>query len=374
MILGWIALALALGPLALGLVNLALLRRPAPAASRQAVSVLIPARNEAANIAEACAAVLASEGVELELIVLDDASTDATPEILRGIADPRLRVAAAPVLPPGWSGKQHACHVLGGLASHGLMVFVDADVRLAPDALARLVAFRERSGAALVSGFPRQETGTLLEKLVIPLINWLLVGYLPMLGMRLSRRAAFGAGCGQWFLTGRDSYAAVGGHAAVKASLHDGLTLPRAYRRAGFRTDVCDASTIAVCRMYCSASGVWLGLAKNAGEGMATAMQLPVWTVLLGVGHVLPLFLLAASLLVGDRDAARIAGAATTLSLGLRLATAVWFRASLLGAVLHPVGVLVLLAIQWYAAYRSLAGRPVGWKGRTPIATGRRDR
>jgi hypothetical protein len=144
----------------------------------------------------------------------------------------------------------------------------------------------------------------------------------------------------------------------VKASLHDGLTLPRAYRRAGFRTDVCDATGIAACRMYRSAAGVWNGLAKNAREGMATAVQLPVWTFLLLAGHVVPWLLLA------DRAAAPVAAVACGFSVGLRVVMAVWFRASLVGALLHPAGVLVLLAIQWFAAYRALVGRPVGWKGR----------
>ncbi len=363
----WVCLAAAALPAALAAVN-ALLFRPPPraAASPVAVSVLIPARNEEASIAACVESVLASRGAELEVIVLDDHSTDRTAEVVREIAarDGRVQLASAPPLPAGWCGKQHACFALSRLARHLLLTFLDADVRLAPDALARLAAFRERSGAALVSGFPRQETGTLLEQLVIPLINWLLVGYLPMVGMRLSRWSAFGAGCGQWFLTTRDAYAAVGGHAAVKSSLHDGLTLPRAYRRAGFRTDVCDATSLAVCRMYRSAAGVWLGLAKNAREGMASAGQLPVWTVLLAAGHVLPPVLLGASLLTTNYEAIAITGAACLFSLGLRLTTAGWFRASGLGALLHPVGVLVLLTIQWYAAYRAAAGRPVGWKGR----------
>lgn len=368
----WVCLVAAALPAALAAVN-AFFFRPPPrvaAVSPVAMSVLIPARNEEAGIAACVEAVLASRGVELDVIVLDDDSTDRTAAIVCEVAakEARLRLESAPPLPAGWCGKQHACFALSKFARHDLFVFLDADVRLARDGLARLVAFREKRRAALVSGFPRQETGTPLEKLVIPLINWLLVGYLPMVGMRLSRWAAFGAGCGQWFLTDRASYAAVSGHAAVKGSLHDGLTLPRAYRRAGFRTDVCDATDLAVCRMYRSAAGVWLGLAKNAREGMATAVQLPVWTFLLLAGHVAPFLLLA------DRDAVPVAGAACVLSLGLRVATAVWFRASLGGALLHPVGVLVLLAIQWFAAYRALAGRPVGWKGRAPIATGRRDR
>jgi hypothetical protein len=367
--LAWVCIGLAALPAVVAAVN-ALFFRPPPQViveSRPGVSVLIPARNEEGSIAACVESVLATDGVELEVIVLDDHSTDHTADVVREIAakDGRVRVEAAPELPAGWCGKQHACYVLSGLARHPLLTFLDADVRLTPDALARLVAFRDRSAAVLISGFPRQETGTLLEKLLIPLINWLLVGYLPMAGMRFSRRAAFGAGCGQWFLTDRDSYAAVGGHAAVKSSLHDGLTLPRAYRRAGFHTDVCDATEISACRMYRSTAGVWLGLAKNAREGMATAAQLPLWTVLLGGGHVLPWVVAVFE---------PWAWVAVGLSVGLRLGTAVWFRASLLGAVLHPVGVLLLVAVQWYAAYRAAAGRPVGWKGRPPIATGAVDR
>jgi glycosyltransferase involved in cell wall biosynthesis len=332
----------------------------------QSISVLIPARNEEASIAACVASVLASRGVELEVIVLDDHSTDRTADVVRELAakDGRVRVEPAPDLPAGWCGKQHACFALARLARHPMLTFLDADVRLAPDALARLAALHERSGAALVSGFPRQETGTPLEKLVIPLINWLLVGYLPMVGMRLSRWAAFGAGCGQWFLTDRASYEAVGGHAAVNGSLHDGLTLPRAYRRVRFHTDVCDATGLAACRMYRDAAGVWFGLAKNAREGMASAGQLPVWTVLLGGGYVLPPLLLVVAIALGDRDAAALAASAVGLGVGLRVATALWFRSSLLGALLHPVGVAALLAIQWFAAYRALVGRPVGWKGR----------
>lgn len=363
-LLAWVCIGLAALPVVLSVVN-AFFFRPPPrrAAAPLPVSVLIPARNEEASIAACVESVLASRGVEIEVIVLDDDSTDRTAAVVREIAakDGRVRLKAAPDLPAGWNGKQHACYALAGHARHPLLTFLDADVRLTPDALARLVAFRERNGAALVSGFPRQDTGTLLEKLVIPLINWLLVGYLPMVGMRFSRWAAFGAGCGQWFLTDRACYDAVGGHAAVKASLHDGLTLPRAYRRAGLRTDVCDASGIAVCRMYRSAAAVWLGLAKNAREGMAAGVQLPVWTLLLAGGHLMPLVVAVFE---------PLGWVAVALSVGLRLATALWFRASLLGAVLHSAGVVLLLAIQWFATYRAAVGRPVGWKGRPAVAPG----
>ena len=164
-------------------------------------------------------------------------------------------------------------------------------MRLAPDALARLAAFRQSSGAALVSGFPRQETGTLLEKLVIPLIQWLLMSYLPFDRMRKDLQPGLGVGCGQWFLTGRVDYNKAGGHAAIKASLHDGVKLPRAYRDAGMMTDACDATGLATCRMYRTATQVWYGLAKNAQEGLGAPRLIVFTTTLLFCGQVLPVLL-----------------------------------------------------------------------------------
>ena len=260
--------------------------------------------------------------------------------------------------PPAGVGSSTPASPCRGTPGFPVLAFLDADVRLEPDALARMVSFLHTTNAGLVSGFPRQETGTLFERLVIPLINWLLVCYFPMIGMRHTRRAMFGVGCGQWFTTTREAYDAVGGHAAVKASLHDGITLPRVYRRAGFHTDICDATMFATCRMYRSARGVWDGLAKNAREGMAATAQLPVWTFVLLAGQVVPF-----ALLLSAASSLPVLGA-VALAWVPRFHAAWRFRASWVGAVLHPVGVSILLAIQWYAVYRSAIGRPVGWKGR----------
>src|SRR5207249_2189563 len=163
----------------------------------------------------------------------------------------------------------------------------------------------------------------------------------------------FGAGCGQLFLTRRPSYEAAGGHANIRTTLHDGIKLPRAFRAAGLLTDLCDATELAVCRMYRGGAELWRGLAKNATEGLASpAMILPA-TLLLAGGQVLPVALLAAAPWLPPA-AGWLAGAATALAYSTRLAGVVRFRQSLLGALLHPVGVLVLLAIQWYALARRL--------------------
>lgn len=374
--LAWCALVLAALPAAVAAMNLFFYRRPRPApalvgdgARPAAISILIPARDEAAQIGGALHAVLASTGVDLEVVVLDDHSSDRTAEIVRAVAaaDPRVRLAMAPPLPTGWSGKQHACHRLASLACHELMLFVDADVRFAPDGLARVAAFLQAHPAvALASGFPHQVTRTLAEKLVVPMILFLLLGYLPMPGLRWTVWPAFGAACGQLIAVRRAAYERAGGHAAIRSSLHDGLSLPRAFRRCGLRTDVFDATDVASCRMYEGARAVWAGFSKNATEGMATPAALPVWTVLLFGGHVLPFLLVAAAVLLDlPPGVLLLAFLATGLSLGLRLALALRFRQSWLGAVLHPLGVLATLAIQISALVRALRGAPPVWRGRS---------
>ena len=360
-LLGLLALLLAGGPFALAMANLRILRTPAAAASPPPISVLIPARNEEANIAGAVAAILANTAAAFELVVLDDGSTDATPEILAAIADPRLRVISGPALPPGWSGKQHACSILARAARHDLLVFTDADVRLAPDALARMAGFMECHRVGLASGFPRQITRTWSEQLLLPLIHFLLIGYLPMTMMQRSPATGLGAGCGQLFIARRAAYERAGGHGAIRASLHDGITLPRAFRRAGEMTGLFDATGIASCRMYASAAEVWSGLGKNATEGMAQPVPLVIWSALLLGGHVLPLALM---LLAPSTPAL----AALVLSIGLRLVLARRFHQPDFSALLHPVAILALLAVQWAALIRMLRGQPSMWRGRAYLA------
>jgi hypothetical protein len=350
--------------------NLRLFAPPPPPASgpRPAVSVLIPARNEEGAIGGAVEAALASEGVDLEVVVLDDQSEDRTAQVVRGIAarDPRVRLETAPPLPAGWCGKQHACAVLARHARQPLLLFVDADVRLAPDGLARSVAFLEASGADLASGFPRQETVTFLERLLIPLMHFVLLGFLPMARMRKSRHPAYGAGCGQLFLARRDGYEKAGGHAAIRASLHDGVALPRVFRQAGLATDLFDATDVASCRMYHNAPEVWHGLGKNAVEGLASPGKIIPVTALFALGQVLPPVLLILAILTVLPPAVLAPAAVGTLAVYLpRLAAARRFRQPIDGALLQPLAILVFLAIQWTALGRKLLGRPAGWKGRT---------
>ena len=361
------ALVTAAIPAAMTCLNLLLYRQPPrlrrTAGSLPRLSVLVPARNEERSIGACLESILRTRGCEIEIGVLDDASSDRTAEIVRELAarDPRVRLAHAPPLPAGWNGKQHACWVLAQQATTGLFCFLDADVRLAPDALARLHSFLEQTRTHLVSGFPYQQTETFLERLLIPLIQFVLLGYLPMLGTRYTRLAGFAAGCGQVMLVRREAYLAAGGHSAIRTTMHDGILLPRLLRRHGFTTDLTDLSRLAVCRMYRSAAEVWSGLGKNATEGMASPGSILPFTILLFGSALLPWLLLPFAA-PGQRTLLWFTIALSYLPRAMGL---VRFRDSELSALLHPLGIAVLLALQWNALARKLTGKTATWKERS---------
>lgn len=356
------------------------------------LSVLIPARDEESSIREALESVLAAAGagdLPVEVVVLDDASTDATAAIVQDItrSDSRVRLIEGTPLPPDWCGKQWACWQLAQAAKYETLMWIDADVRLEPDALPSVVATLNQSTADLISGFPRQVTKSWAERLVVPQVLLVLLGYLPIWGMRRSVMPGFGAGCGQLFVARREAYFLVGGHASpgVRASLHDGVTLPRAFRLAGRSTDLFDATSIARCRMYHGWDQVWRGFRKNASEGLATPVGIWVWTVLLLGGHVFPWVLLAvwAAHKMLERfgplgmaelsDSSRL-GPMVVLSAalsGLSSVLLAWrFRQGVGAAVVRPMGVIVLLVIQWGAVWDRWRGHESSWRGRSYPAKG----
>jgi hypothetical protein len=354
---------LALIPALNTFVNLALIKTPVVPERPASVAILIPARNEA-EVIEACVrAALASEKIDHEVIVLNDGSTDATRALVESLAqsDTRLRIVDAPPLPQGWKGKPHACHVLATLTDKPFLLFIDADVRLQPTGAARLVP---PDGMDLLSGVPQQQLGSLAEMLFVPMINSLIYGYLPVAPMRwLPGSQAFLAACGQMLMVRTSAYRASGGHAAVARYMHDGLQLARLFRRSGFRTDLVDGTELATCRMYQTAAQVWSGFSKNATEGMARPLALPIWTILLLGGHVLPIVAILVALSTPGVPLTFVVCALALLIIA-RCCQALRCREPWLVVALHPLGVILTLIMQWSAFVQHLRGKKVEWRGR----------
>jgi len=342
-------------------------------ASAVPVTVCIPARNEAANIEACVRSALACGGaeVDVEVCVYDDHSTDGTGDIVRRLAveDPRVRAVPTVPLPEGWNGKMWGCDRMGRAARGTWVLFTDADVRLAPECLAVTVAAAESLQCDLLSTVPRQVTGSWAEDAVVPLIHYVLLGYLPMGRMRATLDPASSAGCGQFMFARRDAWLAIDGYSRFPGTMHDGIRMPREFRRAGLRTDLFDGTQLAQVRMYRGLGQTWRGFAKNAYEGLGSPVLLLLVTALHVFGQVAAWAILVASgiaaasgLSVSPAPALLAAGA-----IGVQLAHRIILRRafghSWRAVLLHPVGLAMLTAIQWHSLWLSIRGRRE-WRGR----------
>ena len=222
------------------------------------VSVIVPARNEEANLATCLASLVGQGGVAYEIIVVDDHSTDRTREIAQSFA---VRVIQADPLPPGWSGKCNACWSGAKVATGKWVLFTDADTKHTPSSIASGLHEAEQLGAALLSYSPTQEVRGFAERALMPVIfAELAVSFRPKEVSDPASPAA--AANGQYLLIRRDVYEAIGGHAALAKAILEDVELARTVKRAGYRIQF-RLSDVVSTRMYRSFRGMWEGWTKN---------------------------------------------------------------------------------------------------------------
>lgn len=334
------------------------------------VSILIPTRDEAQIIGATVRALLAQSYPRFEIILLDDQSADDTGALALEAAngDPRLRVIDGQPLPPGWIGKNWACHQLSQAARGDVLVFTDADVRWHDGALDALLAHMEHHNADLLTVWSTQITRTWGERLVVPLIALVVIGYLPAALVHRTPFAAFAAANGQCLAFRRAAYKRIGGHAAVSASIVEDITFSRRIKRAGLTLRMADGSGLITCRMYNGWRAVRDGFAKNIIAGYGGSI---VFLVLATLFHWLIFVVPALWLLIGwlapHPGYPLIPLVLTLAGITIRAITALASRQRVVDAAFMPLSALLMTLIAAQAVVWQARGG-VHWKGRV-IAT-----
>lgn len=339
------------------------------------IAVIVPARNEEANIGP-CLTGLAQQTYpsdRLEIVVVDDNSSDRTAEIVETLAAqyPAIRLLRSPALPPGWTGKTHACWIGASAASEGAdwLCFLDADMRAEPGLLASAMQAAEAERLDLLSLAPRQQLVSFAERLTMPCGLYALA-FCQDLARLQAPDSSDATATGQFMLLRRDGYTHVGGYSAVRSIISEDVALARLMKRSGYRVVLKDGSRLLSTRMYTGWQTLWPGLAKNLIDMLGG----PVATVVISIAAVV---LAWAAVLLPVWDAVRCwqgseiacialvpALMASAAAFGLHIAGAVHFRIPAWYGLLFPFGYTVGAAMALDSIRQRLTGR-VSWKGRT---------
>ncbi len=329
------------------------------------VSVLIPARNEEKNIGQCVASLLQSEYPRLEVIVLDDHSSDRTSEIVRELRRDckYLRLIKGKKLPPGWNGKNWACHQLSQAARGEWLLFTDADTRHRPQSISRALALAQRKKAVFVSSIPRFITETWSEKLYFPVIPFVFVALFPLKMLNHTADPRLSFAIGPFLFIERDFYHSWGGYEAIRKEIVDDIAMARKVKESGGRIAILDGTQTMSVRFYASFREVWNGFSKNSYEAIGRAP------------HHVALLLLSSYFLfiypyIALWDAVASHQSPTlpllqvlTIAL-MKLILSLRFRVSVLFGQLHPLTVGFALLILLNSFRLCLFRRKFEWKER----------
>jgi chlorobactene glucosyltransferase len=337
------------------------------------ISIVVPARNEAANVERCVRSLLAQDYPNLEVTAIDDGSTDATPAILAQLAvtDSQLRVVRGAQLPPGWTGKNHAVYVGAQSAQGSWLLFVDADVELHPCAVSAAYLAAREHGAAMLSLWAHQELVSFWECVAQPVIVGMGQATDPFQRVNSLRHPDAAFANGQFILVERRAYERIGGHAAVRDEVLEDQELSRHFKHAGMRVLMMDGTRVLSTRMYTSLGGIWEGWSKN---NFLTLRRKPLLTLAAAISvyfvTVSPFIMALAIPLAGFKfsyqvlDPLLVNLLAVIVVLALRRRASGYFPTPLRYYLWHPLGGLLFIAIMINSAYRHLWGRGVIWKGR----------
>lgn len=252
------------------------------------VSILIPARNEEKNI-EACIKSAAAQSYKnCEIIILDDNSTDKTNEIAKKYIRENIKLINGEKLPAGWLGKNWACRQLANNSNSDLLLFIDADVVIHENTVETAVNLFIENKVQMLSVFPKQINNSFWTELIVPLLNWLLLSFLPLRKVLNSSRESFSAAIGQFILIDKQAYEKIGGHEFVKNKVVEDLEIARELKRNKYRVMAALGSNLVECKMYDNIKSAIHGFSKNFYLGF----NIKPLTYLLFLTFIITIFLL----------------------------------------------------------------------------------
>jgi chlorobactene glucosyltransferase len=329
---------------------------------RGRVSVVIAARNEEADLGPTLDAVLAQDYPDLEVVVVEGGSTDGTRAAIDARA-PRVRRIDEPPLPPGWVGKNWACWTGANATRGDWLLFLDADVRLAPGAVRTVLTWTESEHADLASIGPRVEMIGFWERVVLPFFLQVVLTYFRTPRMhRPGSRAAMANG--QCWLTRRVQYYARGGHEAVRGQVIEDVAIARRYRAAGDTLRFAWAPELGRTRMYTDRHEMFEGLLKNVhGLEFSAARMVGFLAALVGL-FLLPLGLLPLGIATGSVVLSAVGAVLWVALFGKHVAFNAAVGAPARYGLLFPLAVAWSLVLVSTSLVHGVRRRPVAWKGR----------
>lgn len=342
------------------------------------VSVLIPARDEAKNIKRCIRSLLKQDYPNIEILVLDDNSSDGTGQIVRQMRkkDSRVRLITGKPLKNGWMGKSYACHQLSKCAKGDYFVFTDADTLHFSSSVSNAVNCLTANNLDALSAYPMQIMVTIHERMLITFISFAILSFLPLVLIKKSRHPLFCTAIGQFMLFKRDVYKKIGGHKSIKKEILDDVKISKQVKRCGYKFMIFDGSGDIYCRMYRNFSGAVKGYSKVifAAFDFHISIQFIV-TVLITILFLLPFILLPLGILVYDLPAIviNLITLQVAIIFVIRGILAIRFRSRVLDAFLHPLSMLYIILVSINSILQSKIGAGIYWKGRVYDASSDRD-
>ena len=342
------------------------------------ISILIPARNEAKNIKRCIKSLLKQDYTNIEILVLDDNSSDHTGQIVKQISekDCRVKLINGKPLKNGWLGKSYACHQLSKHANGDYFVFTDADTLHFKNSVSNAISCLATNNLDALSIYPMQIMVTLHERMLITFINFAILSFMPLALIRKSRHPLFCTAIGQFMLFRKEVYEKIGGHESVKKEILDDVKISKQVKRCGYKFMIFDGSNDVYCRMYRSFKEAIQGFTKVIFAAFDFHVYMPVVVMLLVlVLFLFPFILLPLGALVYDWPAIvmNLLILQIPIIIIIKVILAIRFKSRVIDAFLHPLSVLYIVSVSINSILQSKLGLGIYWKGRVYDANGKDD-